>query len=158
MFCLAEGRRRRREPFLCAGRRRGAPRPSSRLSPPKEAAFLSPADSRHRGFKNNRHGGGNAAMTGICSAPGLQPHGLLAAPFGAAARTGPGPGPGRAAPPSPLPAARPRSPRAALQQGPGRETPCAGAGGRGGDRARGRSGAPSRRQWCNILPPSEGKK
>lgn len=64
------------EPFLCAGKRGRAPQPRSRLPPPHKPALL--CHPPLQGFKNNRHGGGNSAMTGSRSVPPrLPPHGPL---------------------------------------------------------------------------------
>lgn len=127
VFCRAGRRRRRREPFLCV-ERKGRPPPA------RGSRSLSPPDARHRGFKNNRHGGGNAAMTGSRSArPGCY-HMACSVPLAArlpaclppAILGPPSPLPDDPPPPLPFPPP-PRSPSPALQQGPERETPCAGA-------------------------------
>lgn len=123
-----------------------APRPSSRLPRPrKPLSSVIPLTSRHRGFKNNRHGGGNAAMTGSRSAVfsccrmacslslSTRRAWVVSAPAALAPSR-------RLPPPSLPPPPPPRSPSPALQQGPERETPCAGTrGGGGGEREEGAS-------------------
>lgn len=140
VFRLAE--RRRREPFLCAGRRRGAPRPRSRLSPaPRKPHFCHSLTPGTRALKITDMAGETQPWQGFaCS--------LMACSLLLSARLQPRAGPRPRCPRPFLPRSprspSPRSPRAALQQGPEWETPCA--------RASGRGEQSKRKEWGTVTP------